>query len=56
VHAAVIKVLEMPDVRERLEKLGASPMPMGQAAFEKYLDEETKAAAALVKAAGIRVE
>lgn len=56
VHAAVIKVLEMPDVRERLEKLGATPMPMGQAAFEKYLDEETKAAAALVKAAGIRVE
>ena len=56
VHAGVIKALDMPEVRERLEKLGASPMPMPQAAFEKYLEDETKAAAALVKAAGIKME
>ena len=55
-HAEVTKVLAMPDVRERLEKLGAAPMPMPQAAFEKYLDDETRAASQLVKTAGIRVE
>ena len=55
-HGETLKVLAMPDVRERLEKLGAAPTPMTQAAFEKYLDEETRAAAQLVKSAGIRVE
>jgi tripartite-type tricarboxylate transporter receptor subunit TctC len=55
-HAEVTKVLAMPDVRERLEKLGATPMSMPQAAFEKYLDDETRAATQLVKTAGIRVE
>lgn len=55
-HAEVLKVLAMADVRERLEKLGAAPMPMPQAAFEKFLADETAAAARLVAAAGIRVE
>jgi tripartite-type tricarboxylate transporter receptor subunit TctC len=55
-HAGVMSVLAMPDVKERLEKLGAATMPMQQDAFEKYLDAETLAAAQLVKAAGIRIE
>ncbi len=55
-HAAVLSVLAMPDVKERLEKLGAAAMPMPQEAFEKYLDEETVSAANLVKAAGIRID
>jgi tripartite-type tricarboxylate transporter receptor subunit TctC len=55
-HAAVLSVLAMPEVKDRLEKLGATGMPMQQEAFEKYLDEETLAAAQLVKAAGIRIE
>jgi tripartite-type tricarboxylate transporter receptor subunit TctC len=55
-HAETLKVLALPDVKERLEKLGAAPMPMAQAAFEKFLEDETAAAARLVKAAGIRVE
>jgi len=55
-HAEVLKVLAMPDVRERLEKLGATPMTMPQAAFDKFLTEETAAAAQLIKAAGIRVD
>lgn len=55
-HAEVLKVLALPEVRERLEKLGAAPMPMPQATFEKFIDDETRAAAALVKAAGIRIE
>jgi tripartite-type tricarboxylate transporter receptor subunit TctC len=55
-HAEVTKVLALPDVKERLEKLGATPMPMAQAAFEKFLESETAAAAQLVKAAGIRLD
>jgi tripartite-type tricarboxylate transporter receptor subunit TctC len=55
-HAGVMSVLAMPDVKERLEKLGAAAMPMQQDTFEKYLDSETLAAAQLVKAAGIRIE
>jgi tripartite-type tricarboxylate transporter receptor subunit TctC len=55
-HAEVAKVLALPDVKDRLDKLGANPMPMEQKAFEKYLDDETAAAAALVKAAGITLQ
>jgi tripartite-type tricarboxylate transporter receptor subunit TctC len=55
-HAETVKVLAMPEVKDRLEKLGAAPMPMGQQAFETFLDEETAAAAKLVKASGIKVE
>jgi tripartite-type tricarboxylate transporter receptor subunit TctC len=56
IHTETLKVMAMPDVKERLEKLGAAPYVMAQAAFEKFLDDETAAAAKLVKAAGIRVE
>jgi tripartite-type tricarboxylate transporter receptor subunit TctC len=55
-HAGVMQVLAMPDVKDRLEKLGAAAMPMQQEAFEKYLDSETGSAAQLVKAAGIKIE
>jgi tripartite-type tricarboxylate transporter receptor subunit TctC len=54
-HAETLKVLALPDVKERLEKLGAAPMPMAQAAFTKFLDDETAAAARLVKAAGLKI-
>ncbi|OVZ59960.1 LacI family transcriptional regulator [Pigmentiphaga sp. NML080357] len=56
IHAGVLKVLEMPDIRARLANLGAAPMPMAQDAFGKYLEDETRASARLVKAAGIRIE
>jgi len=55
-HAGVMSILAMPDVKDRLEKLGAAAMPMQQDAFEKYLDAETLSASQLVKAAGIRIE
>ena len=55
-HAETVRVLALPDVKERLEKLGAAPMPMGQVAFAKFLDDETAAAARLVKTAGIKIE
>jgi len=55
-HAEVTRVLGLPEVKERLEKLGAAPMPMAQPAFEKFLETETAAAAQLVKAAGIKLD
>ena len=56
IHAGVLKVLEMPDIKTRFANLGATPMPMDQKAFEKYLTDETKSASQLVKAAGIKIE
>ena len=55
-HAEVTRALALPEVKERLEKLGATPMPMAQGAFEKFLESETVAAAQLVKSAGIRLD
>jgi len=55
-HAETLSALAMTDVRERLDRLGATPMPKPQAAFERFLEEETAAAARLVQAANIRVE
>lgn len=55
-HAEVIKVLASKEIQERFDKLGAVAMPMPQAEFETMLDVETKAATALVKQAGIKVE
>lgn len=55
-HAEVTKVLASKEIVERFEKLGAVPMPMPQAEFETMLDVETKAATALVRSAGIKVE
>ncbi len=55
-HDEAMKALALPEVRERLDKLGATPMPMEQQAFSRYLADETQAAAALVKAAGMRID
>lgn len=55
-HDETVKILGLPEVRERLEKLGATPMPMTLAGFDKYLTDETAAATQLVKAANIKVE
>ena len=54
-HAETLKVLALPEVKDRFEKLGAAAMPMAQAGFEKFIGDETAAAAKLVQAAGIKV-
>jgi tripartite-type tricarboxylate transporter receptor subunit TctC len=50
------KVLQAPDVREKMARLGAEPMDYPPERFNAYLREEIAANAALVKAAGIKVE
>jgi tripartite-type tricarboxylate transporter receptor subunit TctC len=55
-NAEVAKIVQKPEVRERLEKLGAEPMPMTPAAFDQFVADEKVKAERVVKAAGIRVE
>jgi tripartite-type tricarboxylate transporter receptor subunit TctC len=53
-HAATIKVLGDPDVKERMAKLGAEPMPMTMAEFEAFMRKEVDDAIRIAKAAGIK--
>ena len=50
------KVLEAPDVREKMTRLGAEPMRMSPMRFNLYLQGEIRANAELVKKAGIKAE
>jgi tripartite-type tricarboxylate transporter receptor subunit TctC len=47
------KALQIPQVQERLRALGADPMPMSSAEFDKLIVDEVAVNRALVKAAGI---
>ena len=51
----VVKVLQNPDTKERMGKLGAEPMLMTPAEFDAWIRKEIASNAALVKAAGITV-
>jgi tripartite-type tricarboxylate transporter receptor subunit TctC len=53
-HAATMKVLGDPDVKERMAKLGAEPMPMSLAEFESFMRREVDDAIRISKAAGIK--
>jgi tripartite-type tricarboxylate transporter receptor subunit TctC len=55
-HRETVKALHLPDVREKLARLGAEPMDYNPEQFNAYLREEIAANAALVKAAGIKAE
>ncbi|MDP2409696.1 MAG: tripartite tricarboxylate transporter substrate binding protein [Pseudolabrys sp.] len=54
-HAEISKALANPDVREKLARLGADPMPMSAADFEALIVKEIAQNRDLVKAAGIKV-
>src|SRR3989454_506510 len=55
-HRETAKTLRSPDVREKLARLGAEAMGYNPEQFNVYLREEIAANAALVKAAGIKLE
>jgi tripartite-type tricarboxylate transporter receptor subunit TctC len=52
----VSKAIESPDLKERLDKLGAEPFTMAPAQFDKFIADETAKAQQVVKAAGIKVD
>jgi tripartite-type tricarboxylate transporter receptor subunit TctC len=53
-HDETAKVIEMPDIKDRMTKLGAEPMPMTPVEFDAYVRGEIDTLAAVVKAAGIQ--
>jgi len=54
-YAEMAKALAVPAVKERLQALGADPMPLNAAQFDALVKQEIETNTALVKAAGIKV-
>jgi tripartite-type tricarboxylate transporter receptor subunit TctC len=55
-NAALNKVLAMPEVQERLTRLGVEPGTMSADEFQKLLRADWDTAGAVVKASGARIE
>jgi tripartite-type tricarboxylate transporter receptor subunit TctC len=55
-HAAAVKALNSPNVRERLTRLGAEPVGNSPEEFRKLLESEQKLWAKVVKDSGAKVE
>jgi tripartite-type tricarboxylate transporter receptor subunit TctC len=55
-NAGVVKALGTPAVKERLEFLGAEPMPMSPAECDAFLKSEVARMAGVVKSAGIKTQ
>jgi tripartite-type tricarboxylate transporter receptor subunit TctC len=54
IHAEVARALAEPDVRERLSKLGAEPMPMSAEAFDAYMRKQLVELGGMLRAAGVK--
>lgn len=53
-HEEALKAMENPEVRERMNKLGADPLPMSVQAFNAFIKTEVEAAARIAKAANLK--
>ncbi len=53
-NKALIEVLAMPEVKERLSKVGADPAPISPAAFDELIVRELKENGEIAKAAGMK--
>jgi len=53
-HSEIEKTLATAEVRERIERLGAEPMSMTSAEFEKYVRAQADIAANIIKTANIK--
>jgi len=56
IYQETVKALHSAEVREKLGRLGAEPMEYDPERFNAYIRDEIAANAALVKAAGIKIE
>ncbi len=54
IYAEIKKALDLPEIKERMTKLGADPMPMTAVEFDKLVHNEVDMNKALVKAAGVK--
>jgi tripartite-type tricarboxylate transporter receptor subunit TctC len=55
-NQATQRALATPEVRERLASQGAEPLPMSPEQFDAMIREEMAANAAIIKAAGIKID
>jgi tripartite-type tricarboxylate transporter receptor subunit TctC len=55
-HRAAVKALNNPDVREKLQRLGAEPVGNSPEEFRKVLENEQKLWTRVVKDSGAKVE
>jgi tripartite-type tricarboxylate transporter receptor subunit TctC len=56
INKDVGRVLQLPDVKERLASFGAEAMPMTPAEFRKFVQAEIDDSAKVIKAAGIKAQ
>ncbi len=54
IHGAIANALATPEVRARIDNLGAEPMSMTPAEFDHYVRAQAAIAAAIIKQANIR--
>lgn len=54
INAEIVKILNMPDINDRMLKLGLEPSPMSVAEFDAYIRSELVKWGKAVKAAGIQ--
>jgi tripartite-type tricarboxylate transporter receptor subunit TctC len=55
-NAEVVRVLNLPEVRERFRGLGADPIPMGAREFDKFVAQQAQRFVELAKQANIKAE
>ncbi|MDO9115498.1 MAG: tripartite tricarboxylate transporter substrate binding protein [Polaromonas sp.] len=53
-HEEALKAMASPEVKERMNKLGAEPFPLSVEAFNAFIKTEVDAAARIAKAAGLK--
>jgi tripartite-type tricarboxylate transporter receptor subunit TctC len=53
-HSEIARATALPEVRKRIDNLGAEPMSMSMGEFDKYVREQADIAAGIIKAAGIQ--
>jgi len=56
IYRETLAALRSPEVREKMARMGAEPMDYNPEQFNAYIRDEIVANAALVKAAGIKIE
>ncbi len=55
-NAEVVRVLNLPEVRERFRTLGADPIPMAPREFDKFIAQQAQRFVELAKQANIKAE